>query len=120
MTTPRSPLRVVDLVAGLVFTGLGALIGLVMLAYMVQLSELRVICDGVSPDGLRCDPVFLNVMTIVGIAIVVFAWFFTVGFFVVRVIRRQRAFFLPLIGIGIMIAGYYLVLIVLSASYQPV
>ena len=48
-----------------------------------------------------------------------FAWFLTFGFFIVRVLRRQIGFFLPLIGIVAMIVGYYLVLIILAASYQP-
>ncbi len=108
-TTPpaKKPLRVVDLVAGLALSVLGALIGFIMLGYMAQLSQLSGICEGVDVEGVRCSPGFLGAMTVVGLAIVVFAWFLTFGFF------------LPLVGIVAMIAGYYLVLIILAASYQP-
>jgi hypothetical protein len=122
MTTPppaKKPLRIVDLVAGLALSVLGALIGFIMLGYMTQLSQLSAICEGVDVDGVRCSPGFLGAMTVVGIAIVVFAWFLTFGFFIVRVVRRRVGFFLPLLGIVAMIAGYYLVLIILAASYQP-
>jgi hypothetical protein len=121
-TTPppaKKPLRVVDLVAGLALSVLGALIGLIMLGYMAQLSQLSGICEGVDVEGARCSPGFLGAMTVAGIAIVVFAWFLTFGFFIVRVVRRRVGFFLPLVGIVVMIAGYYLVLIILAASYQP-
>ena len=123
MTTPpppaKKPLRIIDLVAGLVLAIIGALIGFIMLGYVAQLSQLSAICEGVDVDGTRCSPAFLSAMGVIGLGIVVFAWFLTFGFFVVRVLRRQVAFFLPLLGIVAMIAGYYLVLIVLAASYQP-
>jgi hypothetical protein len=122
MTTPppaKKPLRIVDLVAGLALSVLGALIGFIMLGYMAQLSQLSGVCEGVDADGVRCSPGFLGAMTVIGLAIVVFAWFLTFGFFIVRVVRRRVGFFLPLLGIVAMILGYYLVLIILAASYQP-
>ena len=122
MTTPppaRKPLRILDLIAGLVLAAIGAMIGFIMLGYVAQVSQLSAICEGVTADGLRCNSGFLGVMTVVGLAIVVFAWFLTFGFFIVRVLRRKIGFFLPLVGIVAMIAGYYLMLIILAASYQP-
>jgi hypothetical protein len=121
MTTApdRPPLRKLDLAAGIVLALIGALIGFVMLAYMGQLPQLAAVCEGVPVDGLRCSPDFLNTITIVGYGIVIFAWFLSFGFFVVRVLRRRIGFFWPIIGVVVMILGYYLVLIILSASYQP-
>jgi len=123
MTTPpppaKKPLRIIDLVAGLVLSIIGALIGFIMLGYIAQLSQLSALCEGVDADGLRCSPGFLGAMSLVGLAIILFAWALTFGFFLVRVLRRQVGFFLPLLGIVAMIVGYYLVLIILAASYQP-
>ena len=122
MTTPppaRKPLRIVDLVIGIVLAVIGGLIGTVMLAYMGQLSEVAVICEGVPADGLRCNPTYLSAVTVIGVGIVIFAWFLSTGFFIVRVLRRQLAFFVPIIGVVAMILGYYLVLILLSTGYQP-
>jgi len=121
MTTApdRPPLRKLDLTVGILLAAIGALIGFVMLAYMGQLPQLAVICEGVPADGTRCSPDFLNVVTVLGYGIVIFAWFLTFGFFVVRVLRRRIGFFLPILGVVAMVLGYYLVLIILSASYQP-
>ena len=119
-TTPeRRPLRIPDLIAGIVFAALGALIGFIMLAYMGQLSQLALICEDIPADGLRCSPTFLNTMTVIGFGIVIFAWFLSVGFFIVRVLRRKVGFWIPILGVVVMIAGYYLVLVILAASYQP-
>jgi len=118
-TTPdRRPLRPLDLIAGIVLAIVGGLIGLIMLNLMAQLGNLGVECEGIAPDGLRCNPDYLAGMVALGTAIVVLGWFVTTGFFVVRVLRRRLAFFLPLIGIVVMIAGFYLVAILLQ-PYHP-
>ena len=120
-TTPpeRGPLRIPDIVAGVILLVIAALIGFIMLAYMLQLSGLSAVCEGIEVDGLRCSPTFLSTMTIVGIGIVIFAWFVSLGFFIVRVLRRQLGFWVPLAGIVAMIAGFYLTSAVLGASYLP-
>ncbi len=58
-------------------------------------------------------------MTIIGVGIVVFAWFLSVGFFIVRALRRRLGFWVPLVGIGVMIVGFYLTSAVLGTSYLP-
>lgn len=124
MTTPphparRTPLAILDIVAAIVLAFLAALIGLVFLAYLGQLSALSEACEGIAADGARCAPGFLAGLQTVGFAIVIFAWFVTTGFIVVRVLRRRMVFFLPLLGVAIMIAGFYAVVAVASASYLP-
>lgn len=120
MTTPdRRPLRILDLVVGLLLVIIAALIGFIMLGYMTQLGLLSSLCEGVEVDGLRCSPGFLSTMSIVGVGIVIFAWFLSLGFFIVRVLRRQLAFWVPLVGIVAMIAGFYITSAVLGASYLP-
>jgi hypothetical protein len=120
-TTPtdRGPLRIPDIVAGVVLVVIAALIGFIMLGYMLQLGQLSAICEGVEVDGARCSPTLLSAMTIIGIGIVIFAWFLSLGFFVVRILRRKLAFWVPLVGIAAMIAGFYLTSAVLGSSYLP-
>jgi purine-cytosine permease-like protein len=122
-TTPpparRSGLAIADLVIAVLLALIGGVIGLAFLGYLGQLSGVSDACEGVAPDGVRCAPAFLNGMQIVGYAIVVFAWAITTGFIVVRFIRRKAVFFLPLLAVAIMIAGFYLVVTVVSTSYLP-
>ncbi len=120
-TTPpdRGPLRIPDIVAGVILVVIAALIGFIMLGYMSQLGLLSGVCEGVEPDGLRCSPTFLSAMTIVGIGIVIFAWFLSLGVFVVRVLRRKLGFWVPLLGIVAMIVGFYITSALLGASYLP-
>ena len=117
-TPARKPLRILDLVAGIVILIVGALIGFIMLGLIAQFSGLAAACEGVTPDGLRCNAGFLNGSVILGTAIVVFGWFLTAGFFVVRILRRQLAFWLPLVGIVVMIAAFY-VIAILVQPYIP-
>lgn len=116
-TTPppaRKPLRILDLTVGIVLLIIGALIGFIMLALLGQFSGLAEACGGVAVEGLRCDSGYLNGMLILGTGIVVFGWFLTSGFFIVRVLRRQLAFWLPLVGIAVILAAYYVVAILLQ------
>ena len=87
-----------DIIAGVILVVIAALIGFIMLGYMLQLGTVSAACEGIDPDGARCAPAFLGAMQIVGYAIVVFAWAITTGFIVVRIIRRRPVFFLPLVG----------------------
>jgi hypothetical protein len=115
----RGPLRIPDLIAGGLLVIIAALIGFIMLGYMAQLGLLSALCEGVEADGVRCSPGFLSAITIAGIGIVIFAWFLSLGFFIVRVLRRQLAFWVPLVGIVAMVAGFYVTSAVLGASYLP-
>jgi hypothetical protein len=115
----RSPLAILDIVVGVLLVIVTAMIGAIMLAYVTQLSSLSSECEGIAPDGARCDPGFLAAMGIVGTGIVVFAWFLSAGFVIVRAIQRKIVFFIPLIGFAVMIAGYYVVLALVGSSYLP-
>jgi uncharacterized BrkB/YihY/UPF0761 family membrane protein len=115
----RTPRQWADLVAGLLLTATSGLLGLIMLAQLAQLSGLSVICEGVAPDGARCNPAFLTGAIIVGYAIVIFAWFLGLGLLIVRAIRRRVLFWVPLASGAIILAAFWVVAILLSASYQP-
>ncbi len=116
-SAPSSALRIADIVAGLLLALVTGLVGLILLAFMQQLSGLSAACDGVAPDGLRCNPDYLTGMLVVGNAGIVFGWFLPVGFMIVRFVRRRVGFFLPIVALVVMIAVVYAVSAALSA-YQ--
>ncbi|CAN5529035.1 hypothetical protein BH09ACT4_BH09ACT4_22090 [soil metagenome] len=122
-TTPsparRTPLAIFDIVVAVVLALIGALIGYVFLAYFAQFAALADSCSGVAGDGLRCAPGFLATMQILGYAVVIFGWFVTTGFIVVRILRRKPVFFLPLLAVLIMIVGFYVLLGLVSGLYLP-
>lgn len=115
----RTPLQIFDIVAGVLLLLLAMLIGFIMLAYITQLGTLSSECEGIDPDGMRCSPGFLSAMGVLGTGIVVFAWFLAAGFLIVRIIRRKVVFFLPIIAVVVMIAGFYLVTALVGSSYLP-
>jgi hypothetical protein len=123
MTTARPErsrtVRTIDLVVGIGLTILAALIGLVMLAYVTQLGQLSALCEGVTPDGTRCDPGYLGAMGVLGTTVVVLGWFLPAGFLIVRAIQRRLVFFLPVVSIVVMYAGYILVSALLGSAYLP-
>jgi hypothetical protein len=118
-TGPRTTAQRVDLVVGVILTITSALLGLTMLAQLNQLTGLDVICAGIAPDGTRCDPAFLSAAIIVGYAIVIFAWFLGAGWLIFRAVRRRRVFWIPLVSGAVILAAFYVVAILLGASYQP-
>ncbi|MGE3193586.1 MAG: hypothetical protein AB7K08_08985 [Microbacteriaceae bacterium] len=115
----RTPLQIVDIVAGIALLLIAMLIGLIMLAYTTQLGTLSSECAGIDPDGMRCSPEFLSASTITGTGTIVFAWFLAAGFLIVRAIQRKVVFFLPVIAVVVMIAGFYLVTALIGTSYLP-
>ncbi|CAN5203316.1 hypothetical protein BH11ACT3_BH11ACT3_24820 [soil metagenome] len=100
-------------------TGYTALLLLAQISQFSQLAANGNACDGAVADGLRCSPDFLNVMIIVGYALIIFGWGLTTAFMIVRFIRLRLGWFLPLIGFGVMVAGFYVVILVIYASYLP-
>jgi hypothetical protein len=119
-TTPaRRPLRILDLVAGVALLIIGMLTGFVMLAMLGQFGGLSAACEGVAVDGLRCDGGYLSGILILGTGIVVFGWFLTAGFFIVRILQRRLAFWLPIVGIVVILAAYYVVAIALQPYLPP-
>jgi hypothetical protein len=116
---PRTTAQRADLVVGIVLTLINLLLGTVMLPQIAQLSALSAICEGVQPDGTRCDPTFLNVVIIIGFAIVIFAGFLGTGALIVRAIRRRVVFWIPLVTGVAILAAFYVVAALLGTSYQP-
>ena len=105
----RNPVtQALDIVAGVGIAIVGLVLGLGILASAGQYGHLN---DGVCVNGpysgLTCDPNAL--VTAVGLisAVTIFAWALSTGFFIVRLLRRKVAFFWPIIGIVIMIAGFW-------------
>ena len=108
-TTPaRRPVRKLDLIAGILMAAVGGLIGLLVLALLAQVGRLPTDCAG-------CSAGYLSGMVILGTAIVVFGWFVTTGLFIVRILRRQLAFWLPIVGIVVIFAAFYLVAFLVRA-----
>lgn len=100
-STPRA-VRVVDVVVGAVIAAFGLVVGAGMLLFISSLSSGAEACA----DG-GCDATGLTVAVIGGSAVIVFGWAITFGLYLVRAIRRRVAFFLPLIGLVVMVAGAY-------------
>jgi Family of unknown function (DUF6264) len=115
----RTPAQLLDLIIGLALTAINIGIGLVMLAQLNQLSGLSSICTGISPDGTRCDPGFLSGTIVLGYAIVIFAWFVGLGILIMKAVQRRLLFWVPLVSGAVILAAFYVVAIILSASYQP-
>jgi hypothetical protein len=113
------PVRIADLVVAILLAVIGGMIGLIVISTLAQYSGLSSECQGATVDGARCSPAFLNTSIIIGYALVIFGWFITSGLIVVRAIRRQLTFFLPIIGIVVMIAAVWLVTALIGASYLP-
>lgn len=68
-------------------------------------------------SGASCDQGFLNTICYLGYALCLFGWALPVGFMVVRVIQRRRAWFWPLISIGVVVIGFYILLAILGRGY---
>lgn len=123
-TTPDRPprsqvVRTFDIVAGVSLALVSGATGLIVMAFLQQLSGLAGPCEGVTPDGARCNPDFLNGALAIGYAGVIFGWFVPIGFMIVRWVRKRLGFFLPLISFVVIIAVFYAVSAALS-SYQAV
>jgi hypothetical protein len=68
-------------------------------------------------SGASCDQGFLNTMCYIGYALCLFGWALPVGFMVVRLIQRRRAWFWPLISNGVVVVGFYILLAILGRGY---
>jgi hypothetical protein len=68
-------------------------------------------------SGAACDQGFLDLICYLGYALCLFGWGLPVGLMVVRFIQRRRAWFLPLISIGVVVIGFYVLLAILGRGY---
>lgn len=76
-------------------------------------------CTRVAASGTHCSPSFLSTMVLVGYAICLFGFGLPVGFMVVRLIQKRRAWFWPLISLVVVYVGFFIVTAVLGGQYLP-
>jgi hypothetical protein len=98
-----------DIIAGVAIALFGLLLGLVVLASATQYSHLN---DGICVDGpysgLTCNANALTIAVGLISAVTIFAWALTTGMFVVRLLRKRLAFYWPIIGIVVMLVGFWI------------
>ena len=107
---PRNAVLVtVDILAGIVLIVIGVAISIGVIFTVGQYPALVSGCGSATPGGLPCEAGGLvsTVVTIV-IVVAVFAAALGLGFFVVRIIQKRVAFYMPLIGIVVTIAALYI------------
>ena len=106
----RNPIaQALDIVAGAIIALIGVVFGLGILASAGQYSHLNDgVCTSGPYSGLTCDPNALVVAVGLISAVTIFAWALTTGMFIVRLLRRRVAFFWPIIGIVVMIIGFWI------------
>jgi hypothetical protein len=105
MTTPppaRHPaLRILDIVGGVVVGVLALVFGFTAVGILSSLQPDPAVC------GEGCDSGALAAIVIAGVAAQIFAWALSIGFFLVRAMRRRVAFFWPVVGLVVMIIAFY-------------
>ena len=118
----RNPIALVaDIAAGVAIALIGLILGLAILASAGQYLHLNDgVCTSGPYTGLTCDPNALTVAVGVISAVTIFAWALSTGMFIVRLLRKRLAFFWPIIGIVIMIAGFWVGTYVVSLIAEQV
>lgn len=107
---PRSGTRLaVELVVGLALAFVGAVFAF---GLVVTLSQLGGVAANCAETG--CNGGAVSGVVVLGLATVIFGWAITLGLFIVRLIQRRWAWFWPLIGIVVMVAGFYLIALLVS------
>ena len=89
-------------------------------AYLDPRTGLATSCVAHDADGTHCNQSFLSSMVLIGYAVCLFGWGLPVGFMVVRLIQKRRAWFWPLISFVVIYAGYFLLTAVIGNSYLPI
>lgn len=119
MTSPtparrRNPaLIAVDVVAGVLILGFGAVLALAVVGTAFDLGG---VCTSDAYAGADCNATTFSALSIILIIVAVLAIFLGFGMFVVSLVRKRVAFYWPLIGVVITIAVYYLCLWIASNS----
>lgn len=75
------------------------------------------LATGCSAVSSHCSQSYLDTICIIGYALCLFGWALPVGLMVVRFIRNRRAWFLPLISIGAIVIGSYILIAILGKGY---
>jgi purine-cytosine permease-like protein len=89
-------------------------------AFLDPTTGLPTACSAAKTVGTHCSQSFLSTIVLVGYAVCLFGWGLPVGFMVVRLIQKRRAWFWPLISLPVIYAGYFILTAVLGTQYLPV
>ncbi len=82
--------------------------------------QLAGLCAASTVSGTHCSQSFLDTICFIGYAVCLFGWGIPVGFMVVRLIQKRRAWYWPLIAIAVVYVGYFILTAILGAGYTPV
>jgi len=115
---PTAQRRVTGMVVGILLAllALGIAFGIYVEFFTLRDPAGSIVTNCIA-SGASCDQSFLNTICYIGYALCLFGWGLPVGFMVVRFIQRRRAWFLPLISIGVVVIGFYVLLAILGRGY---
>jgi hypothetical protein len=115
---PSGSNRIAGLVVGvlLALLALGIAFGIYTEFFILRDPSGSIVKNCVA-SGASCDQGFLNTICYIGYALCLFGWGLPVGFMIVRFIQHRRAWFFPLISIGVVVIGFYILLAILGRGY---
>jgi hypothetical protein len=115
---PSRTRRVTGLVVGIVLAllALGVAFGIYAEFFTLRDPSGSLVTTCLS-SGADCDQNLLNTICYIGYALCLFGWGVPTAFMLVRFIQRRRAWYLPLISIGVVVIGFYILLAILGRSY---
>ena len=111
---------VVGVILALLALGFAFSIYVQFFAFLDPKTGLATSCSGIDADGTHCNQSFLSAMVLIGYAVCLFGWGLPVGFMVVRLIQKRRAWYWPLISVVVIYAGYFILTAVIGNGYLPV
>jgi hypothetical protein len=106
--------RVAGILIALVALGIAIALYTAFFAFRAPAGPLATNC---AASGAVCDQGFLNTICYIGYALCIFGWLVPTVLMLVRFIQRRLAWFLPLISIGVLLIGFYVLLFVLGRNY---
>lgn len=77
-------------------------------------------CTNVAASGTQCSPGFLSTLVLVGDAACLFGFGLPVGFIVVRLILKRRAWYWPLISPVLVNVGFFIITASRGNQHPPV
>ena len=117
---PSRSRRVVGLVVGtllaLVALGLAFSIYTTFFGFRDPNGELVQSCTG-TQTGTHCNQGYLDLLCSIGYAVALFGWGIPTAFMAVRFIQKRRAWFFPLISIGVVYLGYFILTAIIGNGY---
>jgi branched-subunit amino acid ABC-type transport system permease component len=109
----------VGVILALLALGLAFAIYTTFFTFRDPSGELASVCASAQTVGTHCSQSFLDTICYIGYAVCLFGWGIPVGFMVVRLIQKRRAWYWPLIAIAVVYLGYFLLTAILGAGYPP-